>query len=163
MKTLYKPFFFLLFALLHPSLFAQKVSVQLTVDNIQLVEGNLFIELSSDSTTFANYIKTGNSVLREIEVKANSEIIDFTNLKPGWYAIAVFQDLNHNDTLDRKIFGIPAEPFGFSNNALARFRPPWFKDARFYYDGKAIVNQEIKLIYKKPKKNLKEDVEDILE
>jgi len=163
MKALHKPFFFLLFVLLSQSLFAQKVSIQLTIDNIELIKGNLFIELSNDSTTFANYDKTGNSVLREVAVKAKSEIIDFKNLKPGWYAIAVFQDLNHNDTLDTKIFGIPAEPFGFSNNALARFRPPWFKDARFYYNGKATVNQEIKLIYKKPKKNLKEDVEDILE
>ena len=45
----------------------------------------------------------------------------FTNLDPGTYGIAVYQDLNSNEVLDKTSLGIPTEPYGFSNNgALPR-------------------------------------------
>lgn len=32
------------------------------------------------------------------------------------YAVAVFQDVNRNEKLDKDVFGIPTEGFGFSQN-----------------------------------------------
>ena len=52
----------------------------------------------------------------------------FTEVPPGTYAIAVFQDLNGNRRLDRTPLGLPLEPYGFSNDA-GRLRRPTFAGA----------------------------------
>ena len=57
------------------------------------------------------------------------------NVVPGNYAVAVFQDLNDDGVLNKNPFGIPSEPYGFSNNAIGRFGPPSFADAALPFDG----------------------------
>jgi uncharacterized protein (DUF2141 family) len=52
----------------------------------------------------------------------------FTQVPPGTYAIAVFQDINGNRRLDRTPLGLPLEPYGFSNGA-GRLRRPTFAGA----------------------------------
>ncbi|MBN2238000.1 MAG: DUF2141 domain-containing protein [Bacteroidales bacterium] len=135
---------------------AQQGKLKLTVSNIQLIEGELFVSLCKDSVYFANFSNPGNSLVKTIPITADIHTIEFANLTEGWYAVALFQDLNQNDSLDTKRFRIPAEPFGFSNNALMRFKPPWFNMARFYIDSKQETVQEINLIYRKPKKETSE-------
>jgi uncharacterized protein (DUF2141 family) len=50
----------------------------------------------------------------------------FDDLKPGWYAIAVFHDQNEDEKLNTTIFGIPKEGFGFSLNPKIGFsKPQW--------------------------------------
>ncbi len=46
-------------------------------------------------------------------------------------AIAVIQDLDGNRGLTRNIFGIPTEPYGFSNNARGLTGPPDFQKVMF--------------------------------
>lgn len=57
-----------------------------------------------------------------------------TGLAYGEYAVKVFHDKNHNNKLDTRIFGIPAESYGFSNDARAPFGPPAYKNAAFLLD-----------------------------
>jgi uncharacterized protein (DUF2141 family) len=42
-----------------------------------------------------------------------------------------FRDENGNQRLDLGPFGLPKEPFAFSNNAVARFGPPKPEATRF--------------------------------
>ena len=60
---------------------------------------------------------------------------ELTGLPPGRYAVAVYHDLNGNQTLDENFFGAPKEPYGFSNNARGTFGPPGFDEAVFTYQG----------------------------
>ena len=46
-------------------------------------------------------------------------------------AIAVFQDLNGDGKLTKSRFGLPVEPYGFSNNARSLLGPPSFSQAAF--------------------------------
>lgn len=55
----------------------------------------------------------------------------FENLTAGNYAVAVFQDLNGNDVVDRNFWGIPKEPWAVSNNVRHRFREPSFSESQF--------------------------------
>ena len=55
-----------------------------------------------------------------------------TDLPPGIYAVAVYEDLNGNHNLDHNFIGIPREPVGASNNPSARFGPPHFDECSFY-------------------------------
>ena len=52
----------------------------------------------------------------------------------GEYAVKVYHDENKNDQLDTRMFGIPAERYGFSNNARGTLGPPDYSDARFVID-----------------------------
>lgn len=61
--------------------------------------------------------------------------LDINGLDPGIYGVAVFQDLNGNEKLDRNLFGAPTEPFGFSNNPVIRFSAPEFAAFQFEFDG----------------------------
>ena len=56
-------------------------------------------------------------------------------LAPGTYAIKLFHDENENGRLDTHGFNIPAEGYGFSNNARAQFAPPTWEDTCFTLAG----------------------------
>jgi uncharacterized protein (DUF2141 family) len=44
-------------------------------------------------------------------------------------AVAAFQDLNRDGVLNKGAYGVPIEPYGFSNNARGPFGPPSFESA----------------------------------
>lgn len=52
-------------------------------------------------------------------------------LTPGRYAIKSFHDVNGNGKMDANPFGIPMEPFAFSNNARGNMGPASWSDANF--------------------------------
>ncbi|MCC3156742.1 DUF2141 domain-containing protein [Hymenobacter sp. 15J16-1T3B] len=56
-------------------------------------------------------------------------------LPNGDWAVAITQDTNNNDKLDKNMMGIPTEPFAFSNNVRPRFAPPEFDDCKFTVNG----------------------------
>jgi len=55
----------------------------------------------------------------------------FENLAYGNYAVAIYHDRNSNERLNRGLFGIPEEGYGFSNDAPANLGPADFDDAVF--------------------------------
>lgn len=62
------------------------------------------------------------------------QVILITDLPRGEYAVKVFHDENENEQLDTRIFGIPAESYGFSNNARGTMGPPEYEKAVFLLD-----------------------------
>jgi uncharacterized protein (DUF2141 family) len=50
---------------------------------------------------------------------------------PDVYAVAVYHDANGNHDFDRNRLGMPAEGYGFSNDAPTRFGVPSFEAVRF--------------------------------
>lgn len=61
-------------------------------------------------------------------------------------AIAVFQDLDGSGNLSKNALGIPAEPYGFSNNARGAFGPPSFRQAAFSLDKSAANSRPIEIL-----------------
>lgn len=68
---------------------------------------------------------------QRVAVEDETPTISFTDLPPGEYGIKLFHDTNGDGSLNRGRFGIPSEPYGFSNNAPVRFGPPSWEDASF--------------------------------
>jgi len=60
---------------------------------------------------------------------------------PGQYAVRLFHDVNGNGQFDTNPFGIPTEPFAFSNNARGRFGPATWEEAVFTVTAGANVHQ----------------------
>jgi uncharacterized protein (DUF2141 family) len=71
-----------------------------------------------------------------VKVTSTSLIISLDGLPLGKYAIAVVQDENMNEVMDRNWLGLPSEPYGISNNAAGTFNAPTFDEAKFTVSGK---------------------------
>ena len=129
-------------------------TLNISIKNIELLEGEIFVSLSNDSTEFPGEIFNSKMMQRKMVAEHSMQFI-YENLPDGDYAIAVFQDLNQNEELDTRKFGIPAEPFAFSKDALKKFGPPHFKQAKFSLVGGRSHQEELNMIYRKPKNNNK--------
>jgi uncharacterized protein (DUF2141 family) len=55
----------------------------------------------------------------------------YEGLKPGRYAIKSFHDIDGNGEMGTNPFGMPTEPFAFSNNAVGNMGPAKWADAAF--------------------------------
>lgn len=121
------------------------------IRNIELLEGKLYLSITKDSTKFPGG-EVEEKYRKIVEVKDHEMRVSFNHLPDGEYAMSIIQDLNNNQELDTKKFGIPAEPFAFSNAAMRKFGPPFFEQAKFLVEGGNQHHHELVLIYRKPKK-----------
>ena len=108
------------------------------VNGIKNNQGKIFIAIYDSEETFLN--KT-SGIIAEIKDKKSTGI--FKGLKKGTYAVSFFHDENNNQKMDTKIFGIPKEPYGFSNDASGFMGPPKFNDAKFNLDSNKKITVNI--------------------
>lgn len=71
--------------------------------------------------------------VRQIFVTADKAEIatQLAGLKPGRYAIKTFHDIDGDHKMSFNPFGMPTEPFAFSNNAVGNMGPAKWADAAF--------------------------------
>jgi uncharacterized protein (DUF2141 family) len=71
--------------------------------------------------------------VRQIMIKAEAAEIatQLAGLKPGTYAIKSFHDIDGDMKMTSNPFGMPIEPFAFSNNAVGNMGPAKWADAAF--------------------------------
>jgi uncharacterized protein (DUF2141 family) len=94
----------------------------------------------------ANFLKTDIPNFSKIIKRENYDNFKVVfNLPQGEYAAAIFQDLNEDGKMNTNFFGLPTDPYGFSNNYKPVFRGPRFDDCVFNVKNEEI-NLSIKLI-----------------
>ncbi len=83
--------------------------------------------------TEANYSDDNAKDVNDAVVPAHpgETIVTLTDIKPGVYAVKLFQDINRNGEFDLSWIGLPLEKFGFSNDAHPTFSEPPFAATRF--------------------------------
>lgn len=74
-----------------------------------------------------------------IAVTGDTASKTFEGLAPGRYAVKAFHDVNGDGKMGTNPFGIPTEPYGFSNNAKAAMGPPKWDEAAFQVNAGAGV------------------------
>ena len=113
-------------------LFAQEPNathtLQITVNNFENIKGKLQLCLTDKKEDFLKQCEYATAV----SVTNNTISVEIANIKTGVYSISLFHDENNNGVLDTKgFFGIPSEPYGFSNNPSTTFGPPSFEKCTF--------------------------------
>lgn len=106
-------------------------TLTINVSNINPIEGDIYIAIYDNEDTYMNIDKTAYREIVKVTSETQNIILD--DIAAGEYAIAIFQDLNGNGVLDTKGMGMPAEPFGFSNDARGKFGPAKYKNAKFSF------------------------------
>ena len=98
-----------------------------TVEDIANHKGTLKIGVY-DATGYDG----GNSVNgANVKVDGASETVTIEGLAPGEYGIKIFHDVDDDGEMDTNPFGLPTEPYAFSNNAKGRFGPAKWDAAKF--------------------------------
>ena len=80
-----------------------------------------------------------------VKTSGNSRKYTFIGLTKGDYAVAIYQDENNNDNCDKNFFGVPVEPYAFSNDIRPKLSVPSFRDCSFQLNQSKTVS--IRLVY----------------
>lgn len=111
MKTLVLSILIVISASFASLLYGQN-SLTVKVTDLENSKGTLMVALYNSHDNFLSPYAEGKAV----KVEGKSGTVVYNNLSDGEYAIALFQDVNDNFTLDMDENMIPTEKYGFSNN-----------------------------------------------
>ena len=113
--------------LLAALLFAEPATLKVDVTGLKSDRGTVRIALYDSEAKFIK--EPFKAAVLPIQGKKARWVLEA--LPPGEYAVAVVHDENANGQTDKGAFGIPTEPYAFSNGAKALMGPPKWKEARF--------------------------------
>ena len=121
---------FLLLAAAPP---VRAAEVVLVLEGLESGSGEVQVDVFTEAHA-ANFPYADRGVQSEIRVQASGLVepgasIALGDLAPGRYALFAMHDANGNGDLDRNLFGIPTEGYGFSNGATGTVGPPSFDAA----------------------------------
>lgn len=102
--------------------------LELNIHQLKKPQGTLHVALYNNEANYA----AGEQPLavHKVPVSSNKVQLQFDGLAAGTYAIKIMHDENNNGELDKNVFGIPTEGYGFSNNG-GQFGPASFSEAAF--------------------------------
>jgi uncharacterized protein (DUF2141 family) len=106
----------------------EKLYIEIVTEGYEMGEGKLRVALYDGPKSFNKvdlakwkdlFEADGKPILIELErgLFPNNEL-----------AVAVYQDSNSNNQLDKNAFGIPQESYGFSSNPKRGFGPPKYSE-----------------------------------
>jgi uncharacterized protein (DUF2141 family) len=103
-------------------------TITVTLDNVRNRDGRILAELRTEQAWSRGKRFMGT----ELDVpKSGPVVLRFTDVPPGRYAVRLFQDRNRDNELQTNFVGLPAEPWGMSNNPSLLRGAPKFADAAF--------------------------------
>jgi uncharacterized protein (DUF2141 family) len=107
----------------------QANELEITLEGVQH-KGMLIVGLYKEKDGFPKKDKAYR-ILDYKPVGESTVVVKFSGLEKGTYAVALFQDLNNNGKLDKNFFGVPTEPYAFSNNVTPKLSAPVYDDCKF--------------------------------
>ena len=96
--------------------------------------GAVMVALYDSEAAYAGERPIGR---QRLDVAAGQRTAVFEGLPAGDYAAKAFHDLNGDGEMNFNPFGIPTEPYAFSNNAVGNMGPASWERARFAVSGRA--------------------------
>jgi uncharacterized protein (DUF2141 family) len=104
-------------------------TVDVSVSGLRSAKGNVLICLTSNPKHFPDCGKDPLALKQSVAAEHASDV-QFHNVVPGTYALALVHDENANNKMDVAVF-LPREGFAFSRNPAVVFGPPKFGSAQF--------------------------------
>lgn len=108
---------------------AETASLNVTFSGLTTPKGAVMFTLVASESAYNDKAPALAQVM--LPVTAGSVTQAFPALAPGRYAIKAFHDVNGDGKMNANPFGIPIEPFAFSNNALGTMGPAKWAEASF--------------------------------
>jgi uncharacterized protein (DUF2141 family) len=104
-------------------------SLTIRFEGIETLKGQIMLSVVDSA---AAHDQNGAPVrVAAVPVEGTSVIASFEGLAPGDYAVKAFHDIDGDGKMGTNPFGMPIEPYAFSNNAKVQGGPPRWEAARF--------------------------------
>ena len=103
-------------------------TLTLTFQGLKTPTGRILAALFDSEAAYAGK-DAGRGLLAEVDGGRVSVVVP--GLQPGRYAVRAFHDLDGDGKLSRNPFGVPTEPFAFSNDARGAMGSAAWADAAF--------------------------------
>lgn len=100
-----------------------------TFQNLKAKTGSIMLSLTASEAAYAD--KAPPTAQAMVPVSGETASTTFKGVAPGRYAIKAFHDVNGDGKMGANPFGMPTEPFAFSNNAHGNMGPAKWADASF--------------------------------
>lgn len=113
------------------------VTITVKVIDLRDRDGAIRGCITDNPKEFPNCRKDGPSQQLAIPAKGD-DVLRFTGIKPGRYAVVLLHDENNNGKMDKKLLFLPKEGYGFSRDAPVHMGPPKFDEAAFDVGNDAI-------------------------
>ena len=96
--------------------------------------------------TREGFLKSGKwAFSKSVNPEGKSQFSLPVELPQGEWAVAITQDMNNNNKVDKNFLGIPTEPYAFSNNIRPTVAAPDFNECKFTVSGPGrVVNIVLK-------------------
>jgi len=108
---------------------AETASLTVTFSGVKATTGAIMFTVVNSEVAYADKAPATAQAVLPVSNSSASHV--FTGLAPGRYAIKAFHDVNGDGKMNANPFGIPTEPFAFSNNAVGNMGPARWADASF--------------------------------
>ena len=108
---------------------AEAASLTVTFAGLKTLTGSVMVSLSPSPEAWDGKAPPAGRMM--VAATAASVTATFDGLKPGTYAVRAFHDVNGDGVLNTNPFGMPTEPYAFSNNAHGSMGPAAWGDAMF--------------------------------
>ena len=92
----------------------------------------------------ANYQTNAPFASAEADASGETAVAVFHNLPAGDYAVRAYHDVNGDGRMNTNPFGMPSEPYAFSNNAVGMMGPASWERAHFTVSGATTQTISIK-------------------
>lgn len=104
-------------------------NLSIKILGLETNEGNLMVALIDNAEAF----DANGEPVRDarVAIERGEGLANLSTIPYGTYAVKVFHDENSNGKLDTNFVGYPKESFGFSRDAMGKFGPPSFEEAKF--------------------------------
>lgn len=108
---------------------ASAVRLQVAVEGVRSSDGLIAVTLYADDPR-RFLARRGSLYVGRVPARAGTTRVCIHLPGPGTYGLAVYHDADANRSFNRSGLGLPAEGYGFSNNAPAIFGLPSFRSVR---------------------------------
>lgn len=102
-----------------------QAKLEVVVSKVKSADGNIRVGIFKDEGSFLTKAAWG----KVVKAEPGKVTVVFESLPAGTYGISAIHDENSNNELDKGMFGIPKEGYGFGNDAMGTFGPPSFEKA----------------------------------
>jgi uncharacterized protein (DUF2141 family) len=121
--------------------FAQTAQTTITLNfDTAAPTGKVMVALFNSEASYSGGAPVAHAL---VDVAAGQHSATFADLPAGDYAAKTFQDLDGDGKMTTNPFGMPTEPYAFSNNAKGNMGPARWDAAHFAASG--AVSQTIEL------------------
>ncbi len=111
----------------------ESLSLDLLIAHLGDGEGPVRVSIETEDSWFVDDAEPFRTFTLP-RTAANEVTLHVDDLPPGEYAIRVFHDEDGDNELNRRFYGPPREPYGFSGKKTDRMLPKSFDYAKFHFD-----------------------------